>query len=84
MAVKQTCIVCEHKIEGEYRMRLMQGPKGYRQYAVHPGCAGGALKSKPGGRQMAKAKAQAAQAEGGKQKADVDPVCSLGYDTNKG
>lgn len=75
----QTCNRCKKNIEGEFRMELMNGPKGYRRYAVHVNCA-----VKPagrmGGRQIAKMKLQ--KAEGSEQMADenVSTTCSLGGD----
>ncbi len=61
MKVIQTCARCEKQIHGEYRMELMTGPKGFRQYAVHVDCAGGRKRRKLGGRQ---------KAEGGRLKAE--------------
>lgn len=67
MAIVQTCPKCEKLIQGEFRMQLMHGPKGYRRYAVHVEC--------PKGKKIQKA-------EGSKQMEDetVSTTCSLGGD----
>lgn len=53
MAFIQTCIKCKKKIEGEFRMALMIGPKGYRRYAVHADCTN-VVAGRDGGRQRKK------------------------------
>lgn len=37
----QCCAKCGEKLNGNYRIELMMGPKGYRSYAV---CAGPCVK----------------------------------------
>jgi hypothetical protein len=63
----------------EFRMVLMMGPKGYRRYAVCPGCAGGPGPKKIGGRQRA-----AMQRPVEEPTTTVRTDCSQGYDMMEG
>lgn len=39
MAIVMKCNKCKRTLENEYRMVLMMGPRGFRQYAVCLACA---------------------------------------------